>query len=1361
MTGDRVDAKLGTLGIGVLLDDKYMLEHLLGQGGGGKVFRAIQQSTGRAVAVKMLEPDSGSSESGHVRRRHRFRREMEICAHLEHPDVVGLIDYGEVDDLLYTVFELVPGRTLRQQLTVDGALSVADSCVIMRQLLAVLSYAHARGVIHRDLKPSNLMVVREGSLARIKVLDFGISAMSRSALGTTLARLTSSNEMVGTPAYAAPEQLRGDAPTPKTDLYAAGLIMLECLTGASAIKGSSLGEVFQNQLSLEPVEIPDALREHSLGILLRWVLEKVPVRRAGSAEAVLERLEAIDIGTLGQLVDENGYLVQRAVARALPNTVGIETATTPAGRLEGERRQVSALCCRLSFRASGEDPVDDALLDAHRNDLFAVCQATIEEFGGVLVGGFGDLALYYFGAPRASDTDARMAARAALELSGRVGARSKIIEAQIGISVVLQAGLHSGLLTAAQASAAWAFAHGSVAAIAVALAQRSETGVDTSIRVSEAFRALMSRHGEFSTRREVEGTLALPWCSIELSTHQLTSESLSDAYVQVGAPLSGRADELGALVEAWRGSSERARVVLLRGEAGMGKSRLAQELRHVVRGSGHAAVMLRFVPELEHIALGPVLELLHSELGLGARPSVAELVAALEGFEVDLELAVPLVCAWTSTALEAPYVPHSFSPQKQRSMLFELLREILTASLARRRGFLLIEDLHWADPSTLEWLDKWFAGLESGGFALLTARPDFVPRWEGVEVLELHALRNEQVAQMVAALPDGAALGQDVVADIITRADGVPLFVEELVRVFATRGTAPGRTALPEVPATLRSLMMSRLDALGAAKETAQFAATIGRQFDVELLFASMIGKQEANLLADLSELVSAGVLLVHRQLGRHGYVFRHALLRDAAYESMTSSALGQVHNAIAHTLLAEFPERVEVRPDLLAHHLERGGVALQSAEYWMQATKKAALAGAHQEALGHIAGGLRALAGVAERAVAHDRALDFRVQEMSALMAKYQGMPSPEFSVALGHAVALLEHQPATDPRVFDVRRGEWFFMFTSSRLDEAQEAAWGLLGLAQASANPMQLLAAQTCMCQVAFFRGDCAEVITQFEACAALYPTMEGDFVVRVGNDPYIDCASFASMSMLLCGSIAASIEIHEDVLVRARALGLPGLLAGILANSGSFYALAFLGEDDSAPQLRCAAQRVAEAAKLAVETGYPLWQLIGEFWSAIIPAMAGGAESGPMLLGIRDMFLARPLGLTSTLLLLFLSKALDRCGERAAALALVDTTLAYAEMSGERFVEAELLRTRAGLLGPGHEHERAALLGQALERARRGRVRRLYEARIIRDLEALEIASPPLDPIELERLAHWWRESGALEHVPSLRRWLSSE
>lgn len=1357
-----MDAKLGTIRTGILLDDKYVLEHLIGQGGGGKVFRAVQQSTGQAVAVKLLEPDLCSSESADVRRRQRFRREMEICARLEHPDVVGLIDYGEVDDLLYTVFELVPGQTLRQQLTLDGALSVAESCTIMRQLLGVLSYAHARGVIHRDLKPSNLMMVREGSLARIKVLDFGVSAMFRSASGTTLTRLTSSNEMVGTPAYAAPEQLRGDAPTPKTDLYAAGLIMLECLTGASAIKGTSLGEVFQNQLSLEPVEIPDALREHSLGVLLRSVLEKAPVRRAGSAEAVLERLAAIDIGSLGQLVDDNGYLVQRAAARALPNAAGVETRTTPAGRLEGERRQVSALCCRLSFRASGEGHVDDALLDAHRNDLFALCQATIEEFGGVLVGGFGDLALYYFGVPRASDTDSRMAARAALELSGRVGARSKVIEAQLGISVVLQAGLHSGLLTAAQASAAWAFAHGSVAAVAVALAQRSGTSVDTSIRVSEAFRALMSRHGEFSTRREVEGTLALPWCSTELSTHQLTSESLSDAYVQAGAPLSGRADELSALVEAWRGSSDRARVVLLRGEAGMGKSRLAQELRGQVRGSGHSAVMLRFVPELEHIALGPVMELLRSELGLGARPSLAELAAALAGFEVDLELAVPLLCAWTSTALEAPYVPHSFSPQKQRAMLFELLREILTASLSRRRGYLLIEDLHWADPSTLEWLGKWFAGLEPGGFALLTARPDFVPRWEGVEVLELQALSNEQVAQMVAALPDGAALGPDVVAEIVARADGVPLFVEELVRVFAARrGAVTGRTTWPEVPATLRSLMMSRLDALGAAKETAQFAAAISREFDVELLFASMIGKQEANLLADLSELVSAGILLVHRQLGRHGYVFRHALLRDAAYESMTSSGLQQVHSAIAHALLAEFPERVDVRPDLLAHHLERGGVALQSAEYWMQATKKAALAGAHQEALGHIAGGVRALEGVAERAVAHDRTLDFRVQEMSALMAKYQGMPSPEFSVALGHAVALLEHQPATDPRVFDVRRGEWFFLFTTSRLDQAQEAARGLLGLAEASAIPLQLLAAQTCMCQVAFFRGDCAEVLTQFEACAALYPTVEGDFVVRVGNDPYIDCASFASMSMLLCGSIAASIEIHEDVLVRARALSLPGLLAGILANSGSFYALAFLGEDDSTPQLACAQQRVAEAAKLAVEAGYPLWQLIGEFWGAIIPAMAGGAEFAPMLLGIRDMFLARPLGLTSTLLLLFLSKALDRCGERAAALALVDITLAYAETSGERFVEAELLRTRAGLLGPGHEHERAALLGAALERARRGRVRRLYEARIVRDLDALGIEHASLDPIEIERLAHWWRESGALESVPSLRRWLSSE
>ena len=402
--------------IGSILDERYEIEHLLGKGGGGQVYRARQRSTGQAVAVKVLDLEADLDATAQERRRARFRREMQICGRLEHPDIVGLIDFGEFNGSLYAVFELVPGRTLSQLLQAEGSLTLARCRGLMRQLLEVLVYSHGKGVIHRDLKPSNLMVLGELGRERIKVLDFGVSAMPRGT-ASTLTRLTLSNEMVGTPAYAAPEQLRGDAPTAKTDLYAWGLVLLECVTGVQVMMGASLGEIFSRQLSSFAVPIPERLRAHPLGTLLRWVLEKDPARRAGSAADVLARLDTI---SLDDLADDGGYYVDAPGSRShqhgalLPRAQPL-TETAAALLVEGERRQVTALCCRLPLRcASGA--ADAMLLDVYRSDLFSICRSTVEEFGGTLVGGAGDLALFYFGLPRAKDTDTRMAIRAGLEL---------------------------------------------------------------------------------------------------------------------------------------------------------------------------------------------------------------------------------------------------------------------------------------------------------------------------------------------------------------------------------------------------------------------------------------------------------------------------------------------------------------------------------------------------------------------------------------------------------------------------------------------------------------------------------------------------------------------------------------------------------------------------------------------------------------------------------------------------------------------------------------------------------------------------------------------------------------------------------
>ena len=345
----------------------------MGRGGGGRVFRARQASTGRTVAVKILGHDPDAAAPVRARRRHRFRREMQICGQLEHPDVVRLIDHGVAGDSLYSVFEFVTGQTLAQVLRQEGALTLERARQLLRQVLDVLEYAHARGVIHRDIKPSNIMVVGDDG-DRIKVLDFGVSAVPSGTSSEAPTRLTLSNEMVGTPSYAAPEQLRGDLPTTRTDIYAWGLVLLECVTGENPMAGETLGDVFARQLSPDPVATPPQLREHPLGSLLRWVLEKDATRRASSAAEVLARLDAIE---LDSLAGEAGYLSRPRGPARPRDTIEARTEVTAAVVIEAERRQVCALCCRLRLSSDAALPEIGAALSGLLETLQS--QAPVEQ----------------------------------------------------------------------------------------------------------------------------------------------------------------------------------------------------------------------------------------------------------------------------------------------------------------------------------------------------------------------------------------------------------------------------------------------------------------------------------------------------------------------------------------------------------------------------------------------------------------------------------------------------------------------------------------------------------------------------------------------------------------------------------------------------------------------------------------------------------------------------------------------------------------------------------------------------------------------------------------------------------------------
>lgn len=274
---------------------KYSIDSLLGQGGFGAVYKATQLSTGQDVAIKVMKPTSESEQQGLIE---RFRREMRLCAKFSHPNIVRLIDSGhEYEEGLFTVFEFVPGFTLHKLPAKRDRLSPCEARDIMLQVLDALACAHDHGVLHRDLKPDNIMISETHRGLHIRLLDFGISTLFGEA-ASDLSRITATKGFVGTYAYTSPEHLHGKTLTPASDLYSWGLIFLECLQGRRVIAGETIAKLFFEQMSDQPVPMPEWLKDHALGKLLAEALDKNAATRLQSASEAAKRLAAIDVTTL-------------------------------------------------------------------------------------------------------------------------------------------------------------------------------------------------------------------------------------------------------------------------------------------------------------------------------------------------------------------------------------------------------------------------------------------------------------------------------------------------------------------------------------------------------------------------------------------------------------------------------------------------------------------------------------------------------------------------------------------------------------------------------------------------------------------------------------------------------------------------------------------------------------------------------------------------------------------------------------------------------------------------------------------------------------------------------------------------------
>ncbi|WP_437678781.1 TOMM system kinase/cyclase fusion protein [Sorangium sp. So ce131] len=1160
--------------IGAVLADRYEILGELGEGGFGTVYKARQLATGQLVAIKVLQLGSKGTAQAQAREKRvaRFQREMQLCGQLHHPNIVRLVDSGRADEaVVYSVFSYVPGKDLAHVIAEEGPLDPREARHFMLQILDALGCAHAQGVIHRDLKPANIAVIPTGARRNVLVLDFGVGAQMEEAGRDEETRLTQTNESVGTPAYAAPEQLRGQPPTPRSDLYSWGLVFLECLTGKRAIAGDTAADVIYSQLSADPVPIPAAILEHPLGDILRRATAKDAAARNVTTEGLLRELEECDV---------SGLRSRSAPARLQRAAPDMRTATVELARerndgglsrelVEGERRQITAVCCILTASSTARGPADTEGIDQLLGLQQEACTMIARRFNGHAVGVLGDRVLFYFGYPTAREDAARRAAEAAREMVADLLGRRGALEAERKVRIDLRVGIHTGLVIARELRdptiAGIGYVVGATPKLAALLSEAAEPG---SVLVSGETQRLLRKHFAL----EEDGSRPLAGFEEPVEVFRLREGSASGGLR--GVPLVGRARELDVLLERWgrvRGGAGQA--ILITGEPGIGKSRLARELEEKIRDEPHTWLESRCTPDSVNSAFYPIVDLLdrladpRREATPEDKADQLEAMLSLHGF--DLGEVMPLLAPLLSLPLSTQWAPLDVSPQKQRELTRNAVLSLLFEMAEKKPIALFIEDLHWADPSTLELLGQLVGEVGSARvLAIFTARPELPPSWSPTAALQiqLERLGPPEVEQMAMTITGGRALPAEVLDTIAGRTDGVPLFVEELVLAMIEAGALveqEGCYALAKplsemaIPGTLRDLLVARLDRLGRAKETAQVAAAIGREFTFELLRAVSL-RSEAEVQGDLDKLVAAELVHRKRRLRSAAYLFKHALVRDSAYESMLKRSRQQVHARVAKALEESFAEVVSERPDLLAHHHAEAEQKREAIGYAQKAALTALRRSAYAEARGQVSQALLWIEAIDDPTARTVAELELNSLLMPVLMATTSyGSTALK---ALGSRTLELSDALGTSPHTFPTLYALVIYHHMKSERAKSLELAERLVNLAREAGDASQELAAHAVLAQCFVMAGRIEEGRAAAERVLVLHdPTQHREMVLVYGLDPKAFAHIVLGLSLALLGYLDRGKAELGHAVAWARELNQPNMLSLSLFFSATVYRL----------------------------------------------------------------------------------------------------------------------------------------------------------------------------------------------------------
>jgi class 3 adenylate cyclase/tetratricopeptide (TPR) repeat protein len=805
--------------------------------------------------------------------------------------------------------------------------------------------------------------------------------------------------------------------------------------------------------------------------------------------------------------------------------------TEPKPQDTAERRQVTVMFSDLvgsTALSARMDPEDLREVIA----AYQKCVAeTVGRFGGFVAKYTGDGVLVYFGFPQAHEDDAERAVRAGLELVRAVSDLKTRAALQICV------GIATGLVVVGDLIGSGASQEQAVVGETPNLAARLQGIAEPNmVVIAESTRTLLGNLFELDDlgAKDLKG-IAAPvraWAALRASSVESRFEALHGSGLTA---LVGREEELELLLRRWsKAKSGEGQVLLLSGEAGIGKSRLTAALLEQLAAEPHTRLRYFCSPQHTDSAFFPIISQMERAAGFAHDDSAQIKLDKLDGVLAESLTSrqdAALFAEMLSLPNDGRYSKRELTPQQRRQRTLDALTARLEKLASQHPALMIFEDVHWIDPTSLEALTRTVDRIRTlPALLIVTFRPEFNAPWMGqsrVTSLMLNRLEEHEAAAIIARVAGNKELPTDVMAEIVERTDGIPLFVEEMTKAVLEAKSEVASTALA-VPASLHGSLMARLDRLGSAKEVAQIGAAIGREFSDALLTA-VVHKPEAELGSALDRLIAAGLLFRQGVRPHSTYLFKHALVQDAAYGTLLREPRRALHARIAETLETQFAEIAKNQPELLAQHWDDAGWPEKAALYWRAAGEQAVHRGANVEAIEHFR---RALLRNAERSESTDRLrteLTILSQLGPALMSIH-GWAAPAVGEILERATNVARQLEASRDLASPLT-SLWLFRYARGELDQSDEISDELFRIARKLNDPELILQAHHAAGPMRWARGFYSEASKHFESCLALYDEEHhAQHRYRyMGHDPAV-CAM----------AVGASIKW---------ALGYPGQAAGL--------------------------------------------------------------------------------------------------------------------------------------------------------------------------------------------------------------------